>query len=106
VGGKRRKRIVSGMAFACRDSTSAWSKAICLRPSRRPVSMTRNEGDAPRFMRGLRPSAVLLLEIGVRPRFLFHDPQLPADLPHVRLVRLEWIARDVARRRVAIGPVA
>src|SRR5512137_1049309 len=87
VGGKRMKRSVSGMRPAWCSSIIAWSTAMLNRPSRTPVSTTRN-----------RPVT--------RSTLHDRDAQLAADLLQVLLVWLEREARDVARRRVAVRPVA
>src|SRR5690349_23762567 len=78
--------MVSGIASALRASIIAWSNAICRRPSRMPVSITRKR----------RSMDLLSLD----------DPKLAPDLPEVGAAGRKRIARDVARRRIAVRPVA
>jgi cysteine sulfinate desulfinase/cysteine desulfurase-like protein len=62
AGGKRKKRTVSGERPDLCSSISAASNAIWARPSRTPVSMTRNFGDSAERL----PNTLNVLFPGVR----------------------------------------
>ena len=102
---------MSGISPALWASIIAWSNAICARPGRRPVSMTRNmrgalTGIAIAVAPGIEGTTSVRGVAGRRHRLLRHDAQLAADLADVAAVGLERIARDVDGRRIAVGTVA
>src|ERR1019366_5906541 len=99
-GRKRKKRIVSGILDSLRASISAWSKAVLARPPRSPVAMTRNG------LAMLCPRLLLLSATATRGSAAHAGIDLTAGLANIIAVQLERIGGDVARRRIAVGPVA
>src|ERR1019366_5971358 len=103
-GRKRKKRIVSGILDSLRASISAWSKAILARPPRSPVAMTRNS--LPGDLAMLCPRLLLLSATAPRGSAAHAGIDLTAGFANIIAVQLERIGGDVARRRIAVGPVA